>query len=654
WTFGPYQSQLHQLSLLLSKPSSSNDGDAIYDIYWIPLHDPMPQGIYHSYEEIRPHIGNTLPPPPDFPLHHIKFLGRPDSEKITAGRLNSLRDIYGFDLLLALLDITQVVPDEPFRMPAVAWVPLHSERVRPTSVDHWSLRHYHAVAALAPSAAAAVERAATKEIPWDVDDGAALQAVREMTGTTRVEWIPHIVERRGLEARAEVGLELLTNRSVVEADSVLTNAPIVERGRERTLEAGHGRSLFGPERKDDFVILLQGGNYEVEDRKGWDTSIQAFVRFYNALEDASRVHLLIHSIESYTSSMDRFNDMDPPAAVLPRGLNLRLALHEWGIPSHAYTIDIARHAPEVVAAYKKRADVCLHPSKVEGFGMNVIECQAVGTPVITTNYTAMGDYTKFGRSVPHRQMIRSPGHLYEMALPDVAGIADAIQQLYVEHLALKRGNETALTHRAIEIKNFNTWIDSTCSPNAVGDKFRKLLNQATLEYQARNRGKQAMLSISPPTSGAYEMAMGYHTPIVDWDAPWTILAADGLKIIDPGALHKICWMHFLNQGGNTVPLVLILPAKYEDGTAVPTHNLGGDIHDHLTVIVRTFMVAGLQGTMTRRKSFVDYAIKNAQAMGSVFGIPDSFDIAIVEGKKDAVSVEAFFAQFSEGHVWRQA
>ena len=35
---------------------------------------------------------------------------------------------------------------------------------------------------------------------------------------------------------------------------------------------------------------------------------------------------------------------------------------------------IARHVAKVVAAYKKRADVCLHPSTVEGFGMNVMEC----------------------------------------------------------------------------------------------------------------------------------------------------------------------------------------------------------------------------------------------------------------------------------------
>lgn len=38
---------------------------------------------------------------------------------------------------------------------------------------------------------------------------------------------------------------------------------------------------------------------------------------------------------------------------------------------------------------KAMADVCLHPSKTEGFGLNALECQAVGIPIITTNFSAM-------------------------------------------------------------------------------------------------------------------------------------------------------------------------------------------------------------------------------------------------------------------------
>ena len=43
------------------------------------------------------------------------------------------------------------------------------------------------------------------------------------------------------------------------------------------------------------------------------------------------------------------------------------------------------------------ADVLLHPSRSEGFGMLVLEAQHVGVPVITTRRGAMKDYTMHGQ-----------------------------------------------------------------------------------------------------------------------------------------------------------------------------------------------------------------------------------------------------------------
>jgi hypothetical protein len=237
-------------------------------------------------------------------------------------------------------------------------------------------------------------------------------------------------------------------------------------------------------------------------------------------------------------------------------------------------------------------------------------------------------------------MIRSPGNLYEMALPNVAGITDAIQQLYTEHLVLKHGDEAALARREEEINSFNSWLESTCSPKVVGDKFRSLIKQSYAEFKSRTKAMQGVFGFSPPTSGAYEVASGYHTPIVDWDAPWTILAADGLQVLNTEALHKICWMQLLNQGGDTPAFVLVLPTKYEDGTPVPTHYPDGSIHDDLTVIVRTFLIAGLQGIITRRKSFVASAIQNAQMMGAIGSIPEN--LATIERS----NTEAYAGSFS--------
>ena len=643
WHFGPYQSQMHQLSLILSDFKDDNNDEAEYDIYWLNYAEPvLPKGVYNSYEDLQEFIPTSVPPPAGFPIDHLTFLGHTTNlQQLSTAKFNQIKNEYDLDCLITLMDITKVVPNAAFEMPVVAWIPLHAERVRPTMPDYWVLRHYHGVAGLAPSSAKAIHDAVGKEIDLDMGIGepsasdsatttTTFQALKDVFGSTRVEFIPHIFDRRAISVSADVGLDVLQDHSVAEADAMLTHAPLLHRGQESTLEAGRPGSLFGKHgRNDSFIVLLQGGNYDSQDRKGWDTSLQAFVRFYNSLDDPSGVHLLVHSMESYLIAGDLHLGKDAPGTVLPKGVTLPLALHEHGLPRSAYTIDIAKHAPEVVAAYKKRADVCLHPSKVEGFGMNVMECQAVGTPVITTNYTAMGDFTKLGRSVPYRQTIRNPQFIYDMALPDVIGIATALGELYEEHRSMRRGDKDALALRERQVRLFDDWIDETCSPEVVGAKFQALLRRARLEFQKRQSAQQVVFSGQPPSAGAYEIASGYYPPIVDWDAPWTLFAPDGLTIVDPRRLHGIAWRMALRDGE---AMILVIPARYDDGTNVPIRNSAGDgFHEDLPVLVRSFVVTAMQGQMSRRKSLVDSAFANG---GEPKLMPEG--LAIIERKRQTM------------------
>mmetsp|Transcript_5574 Transcript_5574/g.13259 ORF Transcript_5574/g.13259 Transcript_5574/m.13259 type:complete len:689 (-) Transcript_5574:226-2292(-) len=630
WHFGPYQSQMHELSLLLS---DVKDIDPIeYDIYWLNYAEPsIPKGVYKNYQELRPHIQTSIPPPEGFPLDHLTFLGKTLEGQMSATELNKLQEVYGLDCLVTLMDISRVVPDRALKIPVLAWIPLHSERVSSATSDYWVLRMYHGIASLAPSSAKVIETAVGKDIELATRNEFTSMSLKKTYGNTQVDFIPHIFDRRAISASANVGLDLLKDYSAAEADAKLNKSPLINRGQESTLEPGHASSLFGKERKDDFVVLLQGGNYDSEDRKGWDTSIQAFVRFYNSLEDPSGVHLLIHAMESYLVSGDVHLDADAPGAILPKGTMLDFTLHQHGLPRHVYTIDIAKHAPQVVAAYKKRADVCLHPSKVEGFGMNVMECQVVGTPVITTNYTAMGDFTKIGRSVPYRQTIHPPNTAYQMAMPDVIGIADALGELYEEHKAMKRGDEVALARREAQVLRFNDWIDETCSPQIVGDKFKALLLRTQQEFTKRFDGKHSLFLPGADYSfGAYETVTGYHAPIVHWDNPWTLLAPDGLEITQPQQLHQGAWNVYLNESPDRTPMVMVLPATYEDGTNVPFMNQQGEIHEDLPVLVSTFMMTAMQGTMSRRKSLVLKAIQN---WGEPMMLPQG--MAIIDRSKNS-------------------
>ncbi|VEU39610.1 unnamed protein product [Pseudo-nitzschia multistriata] len=631
WSFGPYQSQMHQLSLLLRDGKLSGSDDSTeYDIYWVADTVHIPSGVYRGYRDLRPHIGKTVPPKEDFPLDHITFLGWDTQMK--ASTLNQLAKQHGIDLMITLMDISRLVPDEALKLPVVAWIPLHSATVERWTSDYWSLRSYHGIAGLAPSGAAAIEDAVGKRM--ELGD-AGLEAV---FGKGEVAFVPHMFDREALNASADKGLGLLGRNHVALVDAELTGMPpILDRARPEALEAGGGLFETDGENRPDprfrFVVLLQGGNYDKLDRKGWDTSLQAFARFYHSLDDPSGIHLLIHSMESYLVASDSNNEEDAPPMVLPQGYNIRLALHELGLPKTAYTVDQAKHAPEVVAAYKKRADVCLHPSKVEGFGMNVMECQIVGTPVVTTKYTAMEDYTKFGRSVPPLQTIRNPDQLYSMAMPDVEGIAEALGELYLEHKALAAGDEGYKRRREQEIASFNDWLETTCSPDAVADKFGELLPRAIDEFWARETARGLLLTGAVPTEGAYEVSSGYHATIADWDAPWTLMSPDGTVVTAPEELNKMAWMMLLADNSSSSPaMAIVVPPTYEDGTKADERLF---MEGKLPLLVRTYVLCSLQGASTRFSTLMAQAINVAG--NSVKRMPDGVAMIDRNTKKGATT-----------------
>ena len=306
WYFGPYQNQMYQLSHLLKSE---------YEIYWMTFsaNVALPPGEYPlpsdnaKYRETKLHLSlpKLSPPQNHFELDHITVVGKLDPNiyiarneqppnEGSASYINGLAQQYSLDCIITLMDITRLIPDVPFNSLVVAWVPLHSATVQKSTTDYWILRHYHGVASLAPSSAKAIKEAVGGYPNYGIgnDDHVdkALDLAAKATGKVVVEFIPHIIDRDSIVQSAQKGIDLLSWMSVAHADSVLSgNPPILDRGQERTLEAGHERSLFaqssdeGSKRcgvgrkgidRNTFVVLMQGGNYDSEDRKGWDTHAQ--------------------------------------------------------------------------------------------------------------------------------------------------------------------------------------------------------------------------------------------------------------------------------------------------------------------------------------------------------------------------------------------
>ena len=140
------------------------------------------------------------------------------------------------------------------------------------------------------------------------------------------------------------------------------------------------------------------------------------------------------------------------------------------------------------------ADVLLHPSRSEGFGMLVLEAQHIGLLVITTKRGAMKDYTMHGVSVKPLQ--REWLNIGYVATPDVGGVADALRSVANGTCCSLNGER----ERAIEV------VSNSMSRQAVGANFDDLLNTIKERpYSLRSYGtarRRVMSSKSRTTSGS--------------------------------------------------------------------------------------------------------------------------------------------------------
>ena len=81
---------------------------------------------------------------------------------------------------------------------------------------------------------------------------------------------------------------------------------------------------------------------------------------------------------------------------------------------------------EWMALLYNAADVLLAASMSEGFGIPLIEAQACGTPVITTDWTSMPELVRWGVAVPPADRFWVSGLESWWAWPDWRGVRDAL------------------------------------------------------------------------------------------------------------------------------------------------------------------------------------------------------------------------------------
>jgi glycosyltransferase involved in cell wall biosynthesis len=163
-----------------------------------------------------------------------------------------------------------------------------------------------------------------------------------------------------------------------------------------------------------FLSVIVAANKGYPDRKAFQVQLRAWANFAKDKPDA---RLYIHT----------------EATQMYGGLDMAQLLKRLDIVDKVIFPD--RYAyyrgfpPEFLAMVYNSADVLLANSMSEGFGIPIIEAQACGAPVITTDFSAMPELVRWGYKVEPADMFWTQMNSWQ-AWPDHVGITEALNELY--------------------------------------------------------------------------------------------------------------------------------------------------------------------------------------------------------------------------------
>ena len=163
---------------------------------------------------------------------------------------------------------------------------------------------------------------------------------------------------------------------------------------------------------DTFVVGMVAMNRD-KDRKGFAEQFLAFARFHRRHPDSI---LAVHS---------------SPAG----GLNLHALAARLGISGavawpDSYCYDMGMITEEQMAAWYRGLDVFSFCSYGEGFGLPLMEAQACGIPVITTDASAMAELCGGGWLVSGTDFWQN-GHNAWWKRPDASDIEQAYEMAWI-------------------------------------------------------------------------------------------------------------------------------------------------------------------------------------------------------------------------------
>lgn len=177
-----------------------------------------------------------------------------------------------------------------------------------------------------------------------------------------------------------------------------------------------------------FICLMVARNSEKEDRKAFVENITAFSKFVKINEDSKLIlHCHKYGISEGINLMEIIN---------------KLKINRYVIFSDQEKLNNLKFTSNYIKNLYTISDVLLSASKLEGFGIPIIEAQMCNTPVITTNCTAMTENTFIGVCTDAYEIgnkLNMNGNTYiSYSLPSVENIRKGLENIYNNNYECKK------------------------------------------------------------------------------------------------------------------------------------------------------------------------------------------------------------------------
>lgn len=177
----------------------------------------------------------------------------------------------------------------------------------------------------------------------------------------------------------------------------------------------------------EHLTIMVAANKGFPDRKAFQVQLRAWAAF---AKDKPGARLVLH-----TEPTQMYGGIDFAALTRNLGIENKVIFP----PRYEY---FKGFPAEYMALFYNAADILLGASMSEGFGIPLIEAQACGTPVITTNFSAMPELVRWGAAVDPLDVFWTPMNSWQ-AWPNHAAITEALQMHYAEWEANGKRNDPA-------------------------------------------------------------------------------------------------------------------------------------------------------------------------------------------------------------------